>query len=427
MVTNLDGEAPSVKAWGTGRALRNPRGTIHRAHPRPIGLLRQSPDMTSSDRPRLVRVDAAWATAGTSWCTRITRALGDALDGGHLYDVAHVGSTAVPGLLAKPTLDLLALVHPWPLPADADARLADLGFVHHGEHGLPGRTYYTLGHHDVHLHVVDPESDHWRRHLALRDYLRTSDDARARYQAAKHDGIRRSDAVADDGTARTAYQEAKADVLATLEAEALARALEHTGFRPVVDLAHALADAAARWAIAGGWALDLLAGTPARHHDDVDVAVDAAAAPAVLDALAGHGARAAWVIAGTPARYVPRKTGETHPGGGHQAHARRGDTWFDVVIEPWTDTQWRYRRDPRITLPLDRAIRHTNVDGVDVPIMAPEAVLLFKATTGGRRVPRPKDDADLPRALPWLDADARAWLQAALPAGHPWRERLAHR
>ncbi|MFU8888765.1 MAG: hypothetical protein ACNA8N_09220 [Trueperaceae bacterium] len=65
------------------------------------------------------------------------------------------------------------------------------------------------------------------------------------------------------------------------------------------------------------------------------------------------------------------------------------------------------------------------VGAVAVPILAPEAVLLFKATAGGRSAPRPKDDADLARALALLGADARAWLGAALPAGHPWRGRLA--
>ncbi len=385
------------------------------------------PDMSSNDRPRLVRVDATWAATGTSWCARIENALGDALDGGHLYDVAHVGSTAVPGLSAVPTLDLLALAHPWPLPGDANARLGDLGFVHHGGDGQSGCSDYTLGPHDIHLHVIGHESDLWHRRLALRDHLRTSGDARARFEAAKRDAIARTEAIADATAARRAYDDAKADVLADLEVEALAHALERTGFRPVVDLVHALAEAPERWAIAGGWALDLVTGTPARHHDDIDIAVDADAAPAVLDALAQNGARAAWVIACTPARYVPRNPGEAHPGGGHQAHAHRGDTWVDVVIEPWTDTEWRYRREPGITLPLERAIRRVTTDGVDVPVMAPEVVLLFKATTGGRTVPRPKDDADLPRALPRLDAAARAWLSAALPEGHPWRERLEPR
>jgi hypothetical protein len=99
--------------------------------------------------------------------------------------------------------------------------------------------------------------------------------------------------------------------------------------------------------------------------------------------------------------------------------------WIDVVLEPWTPAAWRYRRDPRVTLPLDRALRSVAVAGVAVPVLAPAAVLLFKATAGGRSTPRPKDDADLTRALPSLDADARAWLRAALPAGHPWRGQLA--
>lgn len=383
--------------------------------------------MTNTARLKLVRVDAAWVTMGANWCARIEHALGDALEGGHLYDVAHVGSTAVPGLLATPTLDLIALVHPWPLPDDANARLANLGFVHHGDDGRTGRIVYTIGPRDVHLHVISHESDLWHRRLALRDHLRTSGDARTRYEAAKRFAITRAEAIADPTAARAAYDDAKAAIVAGLENEALARALERTGFRPVVDIAHALADAPERWTFAGGWALDLVAGTPARHHDDIDIAVDAAAAPAVLDALANDGVRAAWVISGMPARYLPRNPGEAHPGGGHQAHARRGDTCVDVVIEPWTETHWCYRRDPSITLPLDRAVRHVTVGGVDVPVMAPEAVLLFKATTGGRALPRAKDDADLPRALPWLDADARDWLHTALPAGHPWRERLASR
>ncbi len=316
-------------------------------------------------------------------------------------DVAHVCPTAVPGLSATPTLDLLARVYPWPLPADADARLTDLGFYRKDEHASHGRTVYSNAHDRVLLHVVDYESDRWHRQLALRDHLRASDEARA------------------------AFPRATPEALDSLQAEALVRAVARTGFRPVVAIARALVAAPARWAIAGGWALDAMAGAPARHHDDVDVAVDAAAAPAVLDALALHGAQLAWVIAGTPARYVRRRSGDAHPGDGHQAHARWGETWIDVLIEPWTDAAWHYRRDPTITLPLDRAVRRATIDGIDIPVMAPEAVLLFKATTGGRRTPRPKDDADLPRALLALDDRARTWLHAALPAEHPWRERLA--
>jgi hypothetical protein len=121
---------------------------------------------------------------------------------------------------------------------------------------------------------------------------------------------------------------------------------------------------------------------------------------------------------------VARRPGEAHPGGGHQAHARWGETWIDVVAGAVDGRRVALPARPGVTLPLDRAIRRVAVEGVAVPVLAPEAVLLFKATTGDRSTPRPKDDADLAQALPSLDRDARAWLHAALPADHPWRDRL---
>jgi GrpB-like predicted nucleotidyltransferase (UPF0157 family) len=369
-------------------------------------------------------VGPAWADAGERWCARLSEALGDALDGGYLLDVAHVGSTAVPGLLATPTLDLLARVHPCPLPLEADARLAALGFVHHGERGPSGGSYGTRGPEDVHLRVIGRNGDPWHRHVALRDHLRASAEARRRYEAAKHGALARAEAVFDDRAAWAAYQDAKADAVAALEAEALASAIARTGFAPVVEAARAIGGVSARWAIHGGWALDLAAGAPSRHHEDVDVTVDTSDASLVFDALARHGARFAGVIAGDRAARAPGRSGEPRSNGGQQARVHLGRVRVDVVLEPWAPDAWRYRRDPRISLRLDRAVRRLTVEGVALPVLAPEAVLLVKATRDGRGRPQPKDDADLGRALPLLDADARAWLRAALPAGHPWRARL---
>jgi len=205
-----------------------------------------------------------------------------------------------------------------------------------------------------------------------------------------------------------------------------ARAVEPTGFAPVVELARALADAPLRWAFAGGWALDLVAGAPSRPHGDVDVTVAADDGPALLDELAGRGAHVAWVGAGTPARSAPRRPGASDPAGVHQAHARWGELSIDVVLEPWTDAAWRFRRDPRIERSLDRALRRVAVGGDDVAVLAPEVVLLLKARRSDAP-PLPKDEEDLARALPALDAEARAWLDAALPADHPWRGRLGRR
>ena len=192
-------------------------------------------DGVADPRVVLEPVDAEWAERYRGWSVRIADALVDAFDGGVLLDLAHVGSTAVPGLLAKPTLDVMARVHPWPLPAERVGALVALGFADHGEHGLPGRRYFTHGGHDVHLHVVGLDSDHWSRHLALRDLLRSEPDARDRYARVKR-AAHAAATLAPGPDGRTAYQEAKAATVVALEREALAWRVRERGFGPLAKV-----------------------------------------------------------------------------------------------------------------------------------------------------------------------------------------------
>ncbi len=100
----------------------------------------------------------------------------------------HVGSTSVPGLAAKPIVDadyILADVALWPCVQTA---LAELGFLHRGDGGLPGREMFTeslrlaFRHH---LYVCRPDSVHLANHLCLRDFLRKNPDAASQYGALK--------------------------------------------------------------------------------------------------------------------------------------------------------------------------------------------------------------------------------------------------
>jgi GrpB-like predicted nucleotidyltransferase (UPF0157 family) len=373
---------------------------------------------------QLTPAGTAWAERYRDWAPRIARALVDAFDGGVLLDLEHVGSTAVPGLPAMPTLDVMARVHPWPLPTERATALIALGFVDHGEHALPGRRTFTYGGPHGHQPGVGVEGGPWARQLALRDRLRVDPEVRDRYERAERTAL--ASAVVDPGRdAWAAFQEARAALAATLEVEALDRRVRDRGFGPLAKVHGWLEGAPPRWAFAGGWALDAWAGAPARDHDDVDVAVDRRDALRVLDGLQAEGVDVAWVVAGAAgaATYRRRAVGELPPDGVHQAHARCDGLWVDVVLEPWTDGAWRYRRAPEIELPLARAVRRVPVAGFDLPVLAPAAVLLFKATTGGRAVPRPKDDADLRRVRAHLPPDDVAWLRAALDEtapGHPW-------
>ncbi|MDN3578573.1 GrpB family protein [Chitinimonas viridis] len=102
--------------------------------------------------------------------------------------LAHIGSTAVAGLCAKPVLDLMLGLTALPQHAACIAPLAALGYQHHGEYGIAGRHYFTrhlAGLRTHHLHMVVVDSPFWREHLAFRDGLRSNPVLRADYAALK--------------------------------------------------------------------------------------------------------------------------------------------------------------------------------------------------------------------------------------------------
>lgn len=169
------------------------------------------------------------------------------------------------------------------------------------------------------------------------------------------------------------------------------------------------------WWVAGGWALELFTGVP-RPHEDVDIGVPRGALPELVAQLphlhlwtAQEGAlRPLSSFAELPPEY-------------EQLWARRDaqSPWLlDLLLTPVEDEQWVFKRDHRLRLPLDRAVRTTR----GIPHLAPEVVLLHKA-----HLRRPKDERDLDVALPLLDGEARTWLREALALAvpdSPWGSRV---
>jgi GrpB-like predicted nucleotidyltransferase (UPF0157 family) len=107
----------------------------------------------------------------------------------NLIAVHHIGSTSVPGLAAKPVIDLLPVVKSLEL-LDQDCSLVEaLGFQWHGELGISGRRYCNLtnleGRRIAHLHFFEATSPHIARHLAFRDYLRLHPNVALEYAAEK--------------------------------------------------------------------------------------------------------------------------------------------------------------------------------------------------------------------------------------------------
>jgi GrpB-like predicted nucleotidyltransferase (UPF0157 family) len=134
---------------------------------------------------RVVRYDSEWprlfdAESGRlhQFFSRVNLAI----------SIEHTGSTAVPGLAAKPILDILA-----GYPRGAEVRpyvdtLVAAGYEHRGESGIPGREFFRRGNpRAYHVHLTAIDSSFWRDHLKFRDRLRADESLRDAYTALKYD------------------------------------------------------------------------------------------------------------------------------------------------------------------------------------------------------------------------------------------------
>jgi GrpB-like predicted nucleotidyltransferase (UPF0157 family) len=118
----------------------------------------------------------------------------------------HVGSTAVPGLPAKPVIDILVGLSSVKLNAETRTALRNAGYVAR-RRDTTGRSYFRKGNPRTHyLHVVELDGASWRRYLAFRNRLREKPEETAQYAMLK-----RELALADIGTyarAKAAYIDA---------------------------------------------------------------------------------------------------------------------------------------------------------------------------------------------------------------------------
>jgi GrpB-like predicted nucleotidyltransferase (UPF0157 family) len=139
--------------------------------------------------------------------------------------IEHVGSTAVPGLAAKPVIDIDVVVAAKPDIAGGIGRLLGLGYIHQGDLGVPGREAFDvpqrLRYH--HLYLVVRRSKAHLDHVLFRDYLRTHPEEAQRYASCK---LAAAHLITSES--RQAYLEAKADVVE----EILARAHRELGGSP---------------------------------------------------------------------------------------------------------------------------------------------------------------------------------------------------
>ncbi|WNV84592.1 GrpB family protein [Umezawaea sp. Da 62-37] len=117
----------------------------------------------------------------------------------HFPVIEHVGSTAIPGLAAKPVIDLMASTPDLDTVLATEAVLTDLGYVRE-ETGMRNRLFYrrdTNGTRTHHLHVIPADNWDTRNERLLRDHLLAHPEAAAEYGALKRElAARESDGLA---------------------------------------------------------------------------------------------------------------------------------------------------------------------------------------------------------------------------------------
>jgi hypothetical protein len=184
--------------------------------------------------------------------------------------------------------------------------------------------------------------------------------------------------------------------------------------RTPADVADLLSGHRGRWWIAGGYAIEAFTGLP-RRHEDVDPSIPRRDVPLLRAHLAGR--LDVWSAdSGTLRPLLEPDEPLTRSCENLWLRAGGDAPWeYDVILMDVDDSHWSYKRDDRISRPLDDIL--WTKDGIDY--LRPEVQLLHKAPGL-----RPKDQADFDACLPRLADDARRWLHAALTLAHPqhpWR------
>ncbi|PHN02510.1 nucleotidyltransferase domain-containing protein [Flavilitoribacter nigricans] len=175
-----------------------------------------------------------------------------------------------------------------------------------------------------------------------------------------------------------------------------------------------LANYRGTWMVAGGWAIDLYLDQTTRSHHDIEIAIpreEQMDLKAYLQEwqfdFIRSGQRFRWLDA-----YLELPI--------HELHGKKDGDNLEVLLNEITGDQWIYRRDARVSYPLEKAMIRTPSG---IPALCPEIVLLYKSKSI-----REKDEADFLQVIDTLGRSELSWLKSAISlsngANHQWLRRL---
>jgi GrpB-like predicted nucleotidyltransferase (UPF0157 family) len=163
----------------------------------------------------IVPYDPHWKLEFQEETGYIARALG-----ANLLSIHHIGSTAIPGMHAKPIIDILLLVEDINLLDEQSPAMEALGYEVMGEYGIKGRCYFrkedASGTRTHHVHSYQKDSLEFERHLAFRDYMI------AHPEEAQHYSLLKQKLALDHPEDMDAYIDGKDPFIKEHEARAIA-------------------------------------------------------------------------------------------------------------------------------------------------------------------------------------------------------------
>jgi GrpB-like predicted nucleotidyltransferase (UPF0157 family) len=167
---------------------------------RPVSWWVEVRDGSGSRTVEVVEYDPAWPEHFRRLAAELKRVLGD-----KVVEIEHGGSTAVPGLAAKPIIDIWAALGS-PIHSEDIEAMAAIGYEYLGESALEDQDFF-IKRAVCHVHCYPEGHPDWDRHLAFRDRLRANPERAAAYARLKRELAIRF--AAD----RLAYTDAKSDFI----------------------------------------------------------------------------------------------------------------------------------------------------------------------------------------------------------------------
>jgi len=150
---------------------------------------------------RLAPYNAEWARLFEEERARLQAAVGD-----YVLDIQHVGSTSIPGMVAKPIIDIAIAVVSFEGALGCVGPMERIGYEYEGENGVPRRHLFVKRNPSTtyHVHISEPGSRNWENQVLFRDYLLAHPEVAEEYVALK---MRLAEQFPSD---REAYTDGKA-------------------------------------------------------------------------------------------------------------------------------------------------------------------------------------------------------------------------